>query len=110
MQAVDTSKDAIYEAKWLDLLRRLVLMLTEGLPCNVFLFGSRAEGNYRRDSDYDVGVIGLSDEQFRELRFLLNGFLESSIIPHKLDLVNFDQVRDEFKKVALEKTILWKNV
>ena len=69
-----------------------------------FIFGSRASGNNARWSDLDIGLTsrkklaGSTREKIREA-------FENSNIPFKIDLVDFDQVSSEFKKVALKKII-----
>jgi predicted nucleotidyltransferase len=66
----------------------------------IFLFGSRASGKASEKSDYDIGLdftgrippgrlLEIEDE-LRDLRIM-----------QKIDLVNFANVSQEFKEVAL---------
>lgn len=48
----------------LDQMRDLVVRVTSGLDCTVFLFGSRERGEYRRGSDADIDFSGLSELLF----------------------------------------------
>ena len=98
------------ERNYLDQVRDLVLRATSGLDCTctVFLFGSRAHGIYRRSSDIDIGFSGLSEPLFAKVRGHLLSELDESVIPHYVDLVNFDTAPEDFRKVALEKVIIWK--
>jgi predicted nucleotidyltransferase len=86
----------------------MVLRVTSDLDCTVFLFGSRAQGVHRRSSDIDIGFSGLSEPLFTRVRDRLLSELEESTIPHHVDLVNIDAVSGDFREVALEKVVLWK--
>jgi predicted nucleotidyltransferase len=96
------------ERDYLDQMRDLVLRVTAGLDCTVFLFGSRARGVHRRSSDIDIGFSGLSESAFTKVRDHLLSELEESLIPHHVDLVNIDTVSSHFREVAMEKVIVWK--
>jgi predicted nucleotidyltransferase len=89
-------------------MRDLVLEVTDKLECTVFLFGSRARGEYRRSSDIDIGFSGLSDMSFTRVRDHLLSELEDSLIPHHVDLVNIDATSREFQDAAMQKVIVWK--
>lgn len=97
-----------FEVKYLNQMRELVLNVTSELDCTVFLFGSRARGKHRRSSDIDIGVSGLSETAFTRTRDSLLSELEESVIPHHVDVVNFDTVPDDFRKIAMEEVIVWK--
>jgi len=62
------SHENIVERDYLNQMRDLVLRVTSGLDCTVFLFGSRARGVHRRSSDIDIGFSGLSDQLFTKIR------------------------------------------
>lgn len=47
------------EKNYLDQMRDIVLRVTSNLNCTIFLFGSRARGVHRRNSDIDIGFSGL---------------------------------------------------
>jgi predicted nucleotidyltransferase len=96
------------ERFYLELMRDLVLRATSNLDCTIFLFGSRARGAHRRSSDIDIGISGLSEPLFTKLRDHLLSELEESVIPHHIDLVNFDMAPSHFRDVAMEKVIIWK--
>ncbi len=72
----------------------------------VFLFGSRAMGNNRKWSDYDIGILGKSKIPTQILT-KVEGELEDSDIPYKVGIVDFTQVSDKFKRVALKNRKLW---
>ena len=98
-----------YENKYHELLKSLVLSELGNKPCKVFLFGSRANGSYRWASDFDVGIEGLNEEEFLRIKFDLLDKIEESLIPWKVDIINFDTADQEFKKTALQDYEVWKS-
>lgn len=93
---------------YLDQMRDMVLRVTSNLDCTIFLFGSRATGINRRNSDIDIGFSGLNDPVFTKVRDRLLSELEESVIPHHVDLVNIDKTPSDFREVAMAKVIIWK--
>lgn len=70
----------------------------------VFLFWSRAVWNYKNNSDYDIWILWkerLNYLKYLKLKRLLNE------LPYLIDLVDFKVVDEDFKNLALKKTILW---
>ncbi|MBI3959619.1 MAG: nucleotidyltransferase domain-containing protein [Chloroflexi bacterium] len=67
------------------------------------LFGSRARGNARDDSDYDFAVLfdraqtGLLSDRFFGLLFFLEDQLNRSV-----DLLELDAIRNPFLREAIE--------
>jgi len=59
----------------------------------VILFGSRAKGNYRGDSDIDLALKGrnVSSEDILSLGVKL----ESLNLPYKIDLINYATIKDK---------------
>jgi len=96
------------KGEYLDQLRDLVLRATVKIDCTIFLFGSRACGVYRRSSDIDIGFSGLGETSFTKVRDRLLSELEESVIPHHVDLVNFDTVSSDFRDVAMREVVVWK--
>ena len=69
-----------------------------------FLFGSRAIGNYKKNSDYDIWIIWEKRLSFSELMKIKNKLRE---LPYLIDLVDFNTVDNDFKEIALNKIIKW---
>jgi predicted nucleotidyltransferase len=66
----------------------------------VFFFGSRVKGDNLPASDIDIGVMGpvaVSAEKKLQIQEELNNIR----ILYKIDLVDFAQVNEEFKKEAM---------
>jgi len=64
------------------------LLKSEGCSA-VYLFGSLVTGNFREDSDIDIGVRGLAPKKF----FRMYGKLQFDF-ENKIDLVDFDDDAD----------------
>jgi len=96
------------ERNYLEQIRDLVLRATSDMDCTICLFGSRARGVHRRSSDIDIGFIGVNEPLFTKLRDHLLSELDESVIPHHVDLVNLDTASSDFRDVAMEKVIIWK--
>jgi uncharacterized protein len=60
---------------------------------SVYLFGSRAKGNYRLGSDVDLAIMndGVSTGTVTKLQ---NEFTESSL-PYRIDLVDFTRLTNQ---------------
>lgn len=68
----------------------------------VFIFGSRAMGQSRKFSDYDIGILGKKSVALRDLA-LIDEELEESNLPYRVEVVDFATVSKDFKKIALKK-------
>jgi len=91
---------------YLDIVKKIVLKHVPATEFAVFLFGSRAVGNATALSDIDVGIFGM-----RPLPSIIMADLESdledSIVPFKIDLIDFHQVDEVFKDEALRIVQIW---
>ncbi len=91
---------------YIHIVKNIVLKHVPQDEFAVFLFGSRAVGNDRALSDIDVGILGN-----RSLPYIIKGDLESdldeSIVPFKIDLIDFYQVDKVFKNEALSTVEIW---
>ena len=70
----------------------------------VFIFGSRALGNAKPNSDWDIGIIGnkkISGSALEKASETLDGIRTLQTF----ELVNFQTVPDSFKKTAMKKII-----
>ncbi|WP_291399315.1 nucleotidyltransferase domain-containing protein [Daejeonella sp.] len=91
---------------YLDIVKKIVL---KNIPQNefaVFLFGSRAAGNANSLSDIDIGFLG-TDPLPISILVNLESDLEESIVPFKIDLIDFYQVDKDFKNEALSNVQIW---
>ncbi len=87
--------------------KNIVLKELKNCDCKVFLFGSRATKQNHRFSDMDIGII--PGKEFNEkIVSALSEKLNDSIIPFKVDVVNFNHVSQKFREEALQNVIDWK--
>lgn len=70
----------------------------------VFVYGSRAAGKAQKWSDIDIGIGGERGVPVRVLALIAED-LENSKVPYKVEIVDFKKTSDEFRKLALKKTI-----
>jgi len=80
---IDLSSEQKYES----IIKAKILDLCKDKKCSIFLFGSRARGEFLRSSDFDIGITGLSRKDFDILIRLFHDFLEDSIVPYAVDIV-----------------------
>lgn len=91
---------------YIDIVKQIVLKHIPKDNFAVFLFGSRAVGNAKPLSDIDIGILGLEPLP-TIIKVDLESDLEESIVPYKIDLIDFYQVDKDFKKEALNTIKIW---
>jgi predicted nucleotidyltransferase len=101
---VDREKEELF----LKELRRLALSLLGDKECSLYLFGSRARGDFFRSSDADLAVGGLSEEEFYRFKWELEEALEESFIPFPVDLVRLEEAPEKLREVILREGVRWK--
>jgi len=67
----------------------------------VFLFGSRAAGQARPNSDWDIGVIGRERVGGRIMEKAREE-LETIRTLHTFELVDFANISEDFKNIAMQ--------
>lgn len=78
---------------------------------SVVIFGSRAKGNYREDSDIDLAVKG-RDVSFNDI-LSLHSKLNDLNLPYEIDLIDYSAIKDEeiikhIDRVGIEFYERWK--
>ena len=95
-----------FQQKCVELVKQIVLNHIDTNQYKVFLFGSRACGNAKKYSDIDVGILG--NQKFSIIKkFDIEDAIDESIVPYKVDLVDFFGVDNKFKSEALKKIVIW---
>ena len=73
----------------------------------VFLFGSRATGKQRKYSDIDLALQS-KDQTLNQKITILRNKLDESSLPYKVDLVNWDEIiNDYLPSVKKSKKLFW---
>jgi len=88
-----------------EILRQAALIISNELEggYRLFLFGSRAKGTSNDKSDIDIGIISNTRITGKQL-LTIQEKLEQIPTLLKIDVVDFNSVDDEFKKIALKDT------
>ena len=78
-------------------------ILARYLPaCEVRAFGSRAKGTARKNSDLDLAVVG-QEKLSLSLRTHLQEAFEESVLPFRVDIVDWQSISEEFRKIIEQK-------
>ncbi len=94
------------ENKYVEAAKDIILDQIDKKNITVFLFGSRATGKGKRDSDLDIGLWSNNKIESTIMRKIRSA-IEESIVPYHVDVVDFTTVEEKFKKIALRKIIIW---
>jgi len=91
--------------KWKIKLRNIIDELKKYNPKKIILFGSRARGDYRKNSDIDIAVeVNLNFREKRKLKEKID-FISGI---YSIDLIFLDEVDENFKnKVLKEGKVLY---
>lgn len=92
--------------------RKLIALCKALFPdASVWLYGSRARGDFSSSSDIDLALESSDGKpiSFFEIAELKEIF-SAADIPHKIDVVDFNSISDQAFKANVAKTrVLWKN-
>lgn len=81
-----------------DSIKKLIALIIQEIePKEIILFGSRARGDHRENSDFDLAVKAtrIPTANWARLQLALE---EEPVTLYSVDLVDFDQVNNEYKK------------
>ncbi len=74
----------------------------------IYLFGSRARGNYKRYSDIDIALDAgkpLENVDVDEVKCMLN----ESNIHHLIDVLDFHSVNHAMQQAIMKEKLVWKS-
>jgi predicted nucleotidyltransferase len=94
-----------YEKKYLDIIKNIVLSNIDRSEHFVFLFGSRARGSKKKSADVDIGIMG--KKPIGKIYYKIINEIEESIVPYKVDVIDFSLVDQNFKRITMEKIVVW---
>ena len=87
-------------------LRKIALQVLKDVPAAVYLFGSWARGQERRNSDIDIAVQ-FKRRPRRAFLSELREQLEESHIPYRVDVVDLNLASKQFRRNVLKDVIRW---
>lgn len=93
--------------KYLEELKNLALEILKDEKVKIILFGSRSRGDNNITSDVDIGLLPYGKIGKNKI-VLLKEKIEGLNIPYKVELVNFLEASEDFKKEAMKGAIIWK--
>ena len=70
---------------------------------SLYLFGSRAKGVSKKYSDVDLAIE--ADNFSSEIKAKLEFEFENSTLPYEVDLIDLNNISDEFKKLILSSMV-----
>lgn len=84
----------------------VVTILKKYVPnFEIFIFGSRYNGNTHEHSDLDIAIKGR--EKIDLLRFAeLRDDFQNSDLPFRVDLIDFNRISPEFQSIILNNSII----
>ena len=94
-----------YEKKYIKIIKDIVLYCIDPSEHLVFLFGSRAKEKNNKSSDVDIGIMG--KKPIGKIYYKIVDKIEESIVPYKVDIIDFSMVEEKFKKIAMKKIEIW---
>jgi uncharacterized protein len=89
--------------------RKIIGVLKVLFPnAKIYLYGSRARGDFHDRSDIDLALIDVSQKE--ELKIgEAKTVLEGLWIAYKIDVVDLNHVNEDFRSVILREGVLWTN-
>ena len=78
-------------------IKKAVKILKENGACEIYIFGSIANGKFNEDSDIDIAVKGLDAKKFYKVASILMFELEN-----EFDLVDLDDKNNRFSQMLLK--------
>ncbi len=89
--------------------KQIISIIEKYLPnCKIYLFGSRAIGDFYEGSDVDISIDN-GEKVSYEISFKIRSELEESTIPFFVDIIDINNIGDEMKNQILKHRIVWKN-
>ena len=97
---------SIDDEKYLKMLKEITLSIVDKEKVMVFLFGSRVSERHSTGADADIGLLA-DDKLSANLYHKLRNAIDESIIPWKVDIIDFSRVDASFKAEALKDIVIW---
>lgn len=87
--------------KYQEDIKKAIKILKENDVTEIFIFGSVVNGNFNENSDIDIAIKGIKQEEFYRVASILMFEIEKEI-----DLIDLDDENDKFAQMLIDKNIL----
>ncbi len=88
---------------------RIIKVITIFFPeAKIYLFGSRARGDYAETSDIDIAIDAKSPMSMTQKGQIVS-MIDALNIPQKVDVVDFNRIPLALKENIMKEGILWKS-
>ena len=94
--------------KYLEKIRQTVLDFMKDEPAKIYLFGSWARGEQRKNSDVDI-AIEYTAQSNRKKILAVREILEESSIPYRVDVVDLNFSSPALIEEIRKDGLIWKN-
>lgn len=84
-------------------LKEILKVNLVGINYRAFIFGSQANINELKRADIDLGILGDQPISVQQLS-KINESIENLPMLYNIDVVDFNEVDDRFKNIALKNT------
>lgn len=89
--------------------KTLVELVKQVLPeSKIYLFGSRARKTHREGADIDIALDNGNPIDFRTI-CLIKDKIDDSTIPVFVDVIDINNIDEDFKKTIEKGFVLWSN-
>lgn len=86
---------------------QLIVLIKKYQPiCKIYLYGSRARGDYSQGSDIDLALDAGRKIEPKTIS-LIKEAIEESTIPLFVDIIDLNAVTPEFKNKIIKDVVIW---
>jgi len=82
-------------------IKKALKILKQNGATEIYIFGSIEKGNFNKNSDIDIAIRGVKQENFYKVASILMFEIEKEI-----DLIDLDDENDKFARMLIDKNIL----
>lgn len=82
-------------------IKKALKILKQNGATEIYIFGSIVKGNFNKNSDIDIAIRGVKQENFYKVASILMFEIEKEI-----DLIDLDDENDKFARILIDKNIL----
>lgn len=95
---------------YLEQIKKFVVTSFADNNVKIILFGSRARSDNSHTSDVDIGIIPQNNSKLDAQKIAyVKDKIDELNVPYKIEIVNFTEVSEDFKKEALKEHVVWKD-